>query len=154
MDEFRCKVELRQSETGPGRLIGTLLAYDQRASDRPERFEAGSLRWPDNGVILRRQHNRHEPVMRVIPEVRGSAVVLDSPLPDTRAGRDLATEFRAGLFSGLSVEFRSTGETYRGGERIIKSALLTGCAAVDEPSYSGSLAEVRERGHEDRPIWL
>ena len=156
VDEIRCRIELAEDRErqGPGRLVGRLLTYGERASDRPERFEAGALKWPHNGIVLRRQHDRGQPIMRVIPETRASEVVIDAPLPDTRAGRDTAAEIRGGLFVGLSIEFRSTGEQFRGGERVIKSALLTGAGLVDQPSYTSSLVEVRERGHEDRPIWL
>lgn len=153
--EIRCAIEIREGDPGrPPRLVGILLRYRERAADRPERFEAGALKWPHNGVVLRRQHNRAEPVMRVIPETRGSEVIIDTEVPDTRSGRDTISEIRSGLFRGLSVEFRSTGEQFRNGERVITSALLTGAGLVDEPSYAGSRVEVRERGHEDRPIWL
>ena len=38
MTELRCAVELRadDSRQSPGRIVGTLLTYGQRASDRPE----------------------------------------------------------------------------------------------------------------------
>ena len=155
MDEIRCAVELRADETrqSPGRLSGTLLTYGERATDRAEMFEAGALRWPDNGVVLRRQHQRGAPIMRVVPEVRGNQVVLDVPLPDTAAGRDAAAEIRAGLFSGLSVEFRATAQKYTAGVRRITGALLSGAGLVDEPSYPGSTAEVRQRTARRR-LWL
>ena len=91
--------------------------------------------------------------MRVVPEVRAGAVVIDAPLPDTSAGRDAAREIRDGLFTGLSVEFRSTGERYVGGVRRIRSALLNGAGLVDEPSYTGSRVEVRGRQGRRR-LWL
>ena len=101
MDEIRCAVELRadDSRQSPGRLYGVLVTYGERASDRPEIFEADSLSWPESGVILNRQHERTSPVMRVVPELRGDSVVVDAPLPDTQAGRDTATEIRQGLFT-------------------------------------------------------
>ena len=60
MDEIRCAIELRadDSRESPGRIVGTLVTYGERASDRPELFEAGSLTWPDGGVVLNRQHTR------------------------------------------------------------------------------------------------
>lgn len=137
----------------PFRLSGVLLTYGERAADRPELFEAGALSWPNNGIVLRRQHQRGQPIMRVIPEARGQEVVLDAPLPDTAAGRDAAAEIRAGLLGGLSVEFRATKQQIAGGVRRIRGALLTGAGLVDEQSYPGSTAEVRGKV-ERRRLWL
>ena len=38
MDEIRCKIEVREDESrlSPGRIVGTLITYGERASDRPE----------------------------------------------------------------------------------------------------------------------
>ncbi len=153
-DEIRCAVELREdgSRTSPGRLVGTLIRYGEKAADRPELFEFGALSWPSNGVLVRRQHARGEPIMRVVPEVRGGAVILDQPLPDTVAGRDAATEIRGGLFAGLSVEMRVTKDRHVGGVRRISHALLTGAGLVDSPSYRGSRVELRQR--QRRRLWL
>ena len=109
-DTLIVPIELRaadEARPGPGRLFGTLLTYGERAADRPEVFEPGSLTWPADGVVLRRQHVRAAPIARVVPEVRGGAVVIDQSLPDTAAGRDAAAEVRAGLFRGLSIEFHA-----------------------------------------------
>ena len=59
MRELRCAIELRadDSRQSPGRITGTLLTYGKRASDRPEVFADGALRWDDGGVILNEQHN-------------------------------------------------------------------------------------------------
>ena len=147
MNEFRCAIEFREDETraSPGRLVGTLLRYGERAADRAERFEAGSLRWPDEGIVLNRQHSRTSPIARVKPEERNGAVVVDTLLPNTVAGRDAAAELRSGLFSGLSVEFQAVRERFESGVRIIQDAVLTGVGLVDIPAYAGSSAEVRKR---------
>ena len=136
----------------PGRITGTLLTYGERASDRAEMFEPGALRWPDNGIVLRRQHQRATPIMRVLPEVRGNQIVVDAPLPDTTAGRDAAAEIRAGLFKGLSVEFKATAQRFAGGVRHITGALLNGAGLVDTPSYAGSAVEVRARTARRRAV--
>ena len=154
MNEIRSfAIELREDETrqSPGRLVGTILTYGERASDRAEVFEAGALSWPEDGIVLNRQHNRAAPIMRVKPEVRGAAVVVDQPLPDTAAGRDAAREVREGLFRGLSVEFRAVRQAYRDGVRYIQEAGLWAVGLVDAPSYAGSTAEVR--GKRVR-VWL
>ena len=146
-------VELREDESrrSPGRLVGTVLTYGERASDRAEIFETGALTWPADGVTLNRQHQRGAPIMRVTPEVRGDAIVIDVPLPDTAAGRDAAAEVRAGLFKGLSVEFRAIKEAYRAGVRYIQEAGLWAVGLVDTPSYTGSTAEVRTKRTR---VWL
>ena len=138
-------VELREdsSRQSPGRLMGTALTYGEQASDRAEVFEPDSLTWDPAGIIVNRQHARTSPIMRVVPEVRGLAVVIDAPLPDTQAGRDAAREVREGLFRGLSIEFRAVRQTYRDGIRYLSQAVLFACALVDTPSYTGSVAEVR-----------
>ena len=153
--EIRCALELRedQSRQSPGRIFGTLLTYGERAVDRAEMFEAGSLQWPSNGIVLNRQHERGSPIMRVIPSVVGQAVVIDAPLPDTAAGRDTAAEVRAGLFNGLSVEFKAIKEKFDGGVRKIGRAVLRAAAVVDSPSYAGSAVEVRDRKRRRR-VWL
>ena len=156
MDELRCALELRadDSMTSPGRLTGVLLTYGERASTRSETFAQDALKWPTDGIVLRRQHQRGAPIMRVVPELRGSQIVIDVPLPDTAAGRDAAAEIRGGLFRGLSVEFRATSQRFAGGVRQIQAALLKGAGLVDSPDYVGSLVEVRGRAAGRRRLWL
>ena len=43
MDEFRCAIEIREQE-GVNRLVGVLMNYGERAKDRAEVFEPGSLK--------------------------------------------------------------------------------------------------------------
>ena len=104
MTELRCRIEYREDDTGrgPGRLFGRLMRYGERAGDRPELFEPGALAWPADGVVLRRQHARAAPIMRVVPELRadGREVWIDTLLPDTAAGRDAAIEVRSGSCAG------------------------------------------------------
>ena len=152
--EIRCGIELRADDdmASPGRVVGTLIRYGERSGDRPEVFAPGALRWPPEGIVLRRQHNRTAPITRIVPEVRDGAVVLDAPLPDTQAGRDAATEIRSGLLTGLSIEFRALRQNYAGGVRNVTDALLAGAGLVDSPSYRGSRVEVR--GERRRRLWL
>ena len=154
-DEIRCAVEFREDtdRTGPGRLVGTVLTYGQRAKDRAEVFEKDSLSWPTDGVVLNRQHARGAPIMRVIPELRGDALVIDTELPDTSSGRDAATEIRSGLMRGLSVSFQAQRQAFVGGVRRIQSAAMTAIGLVDSPSYNAPV-EIRQR-RDGRPrLWL
>ena len=129
------QIEVRLAEDperrGPGILEGVLLPYETRASDRPELFEAGSMTWPADGVLLREMHRRESPLARFIPEATETEVRVKIQLPDTTAGRDAATNVRAGVLKGLSVEFHAVRETVRAGVRVIQAAVLTGAGLVD-----------------------
>ncbi len=157
MTELRCAIELRADDAreSPGRIVGTLVTYGERAGDRAELFTPGALTWPDGGVILNEQHNRQAPIMRFVPTVEGRQVRIDAALPDTQRGRDAATMVRNGTFTGLSVEFRARRETRSaGGVREIHAAELGGAGLVDSPSYRGSSVEVRHKGRRRRRLWL
>ena len=150
MDEIRCEIRLAEEAEGkPTRLVGTLMQYGERALDRAEIFEVGSLTWPDSGIIINRQHTRTAPIMRVIPIVEGNEVRIDAPLPDTSAGRDAASEIRSGLFRGLSVEFKATAQNIVSGVRRITAAVLSGAAIVDSPSYEAATVEARAKAEKD-----
>ena len=59
--------EIRQAEDpsreSPGRLVGTLLTYEERARDRNEVFRRGALTWPADGILINEQHNRQAPIL-------------------------------------------------------------------------------------------
>ena len=150
--EIRCTLEIREDDTrtSPGRLYGTLITYGAQASDRAELFEDGALSWPADGIVINRQHLRGAPIMRAVPELRGSDLVIDQALPDTVAGRDAAEEIRGGLMRGLSVEFSAKRQSIVAGVRRIREAVLGAAGLVDDPSYSGSLVEVRHSADSDR----
>ena len=155
MREIRCAIELRQDDDrqSPGRIVGTLLTYGKRASDRAEMFADGALSWPEGGVVLNEQHNRAAPILRFTPTVDGAEVRIDAPLPDTQRGRDAATMIRNGTMTGLSIEFRSSREGVRAGVREVRQAVLVGAAVVDSASYAGDL-EVRAGRAQRRRVWL
>ena len=140
---FEVRQEADPSRESPGRLVGTLLTYEQRANDRPEVFVRGALTWPATGILINAQHNRAAPILRAIPYLDGDQVKIDAALPNTTAGRDAAENLRQGVYTGLSVEFASRSEGRRGPLREIRSALLGGAALVDSSSYKGSTVEVR-----------
>ncbi len=137
----------------PGLIVGVLMPFEKRASDRPEMFERGSLSWPDGGVVLREQHNRQAPITRFIPEDMGDELRVSFALPDTARARDAAALIRNGTLRGLSVEFRAERETFRDGLRVVQKALLVGAGLVDSPSYADSSVEVRSTGRRRR-LWL
>ena len=123
------------------------MTYGTRANDRPETFEPGSLYWPaESGILIREQHNRQAPIVKVVPYVEGREVRINAPLLNNTRGRDIAEAMRGPnpIFTGLSVEFRAERESRRGGLRVISRALLGGAGLVDTPSYLESTVEVRE----------
>ena len=151
------QIEIRLAEDpdrrGPGILEGTLLPYETRAQDRPEMFESGSMTWPADGVLLREMHKRESPLARFIPEATDTEVRVKIALPDTTAGRDAATNVRAGVLKGLSVEFRAIRETMRAGVRVIQAAVLTGAGLVDSGAYAAATVEARAKTRRRR-FWL
>ena len=111
-----CEVRFQEDETrlSPGRLSGTLLTYETRASDRSELFTRGALYWPDTGITVNDQHDRKQTIVRAVPFLDGDAVKIDVELPDTQRGRDAAVNVRSGTLTGLSVEFFAEKEARRG----------------------------------------
>ena len=158
-ETFECEIRLQDDpdRASPGRLTGILMPYLTRASDRNELFELNSLSWPDDGVLVRRMHQRGAPIVKAVPFVEGSALRIDAALPNSTAGRDAAEELRSGILQGLSVEFTSVKETRRNGMRIIQKAILGGAGLVDVASYQGAKAELRAKSDIQRRIarlWL
>ena len=147
MPNILCEVRFQEDETreSPGRLVGVLMNYSERASDRAEMFDPGALYFPPTGIVVNEQHERKSPILRTMPTIDGKAVVLDAPFPNTTRGRDAATMMREGVLTGLSVEFYPEKETRRNGLRVIQRAFVPRAGLVDDPSYLGSKAEVREQ---------
>ena len=148
---FYIPVEIREDLTrqSPGRLVGRLLTYGERAQDRAEVFEDNALEWDAGGVVLDLQHNRRRPVVRFTPEVVGREVRVDVPLPDTLDGRDAATLVRNGTLRELSIAFVALEEFEKNGLRVVKRARLVGAGLVDSGAYDAPVA-VRAR----RRLWL
>ena len=145
MDEIRCSIEVREIE-GVNRLVGVLMPYGERAKDRAELFEVGSLSWDDpKGIVVNRMHKRSSPIMRVVPIEVDGRLTVDTPIPSTAAGLDALAEIRSGLLTSLSVEFRAIRQSTVAGVRRISQATLWGAALVDAGSYESATVEARAR---------
>ena len=158
-ETFECEIRLQDDpdRASPGRLTGILMPYETRASDRAEMFENDALAWPEDGILVRRMHDRSSPIVKVVPFMDGKNLRIDAPLLNSTAGRDAAEEIRSGVLTGLSVEFSATKETRRNGIRIIQSAILAGAGLVDFSSYTLAKAELRARSDVQQRIarlWL
>ena len=126
MDEIRCSIKIEDRAEGQPSLTGTLMVFGQQATDRPERFERGSLTWAESGIVLNRMHIRGAPILRFKPIEKDGKLIVDEPFPSTTAGADALAEVRSGLLRGLSVEFRSIKETFVNGVRVITKKYLGG----------------------------
>lgn len=149
--EIRAKVEIRASESSPGRLVGTIIEMGRVAGDRREVFTPGSIRWPEGGVRLLAEHRGRE-VMRFAPVEEGAALRIDAALPDSRLGREVAAEVRSGQKQGLSVEFFAVAEEQVQGVREVRHALVDAAALVKEGAYQQATVELRNRNR--RRVWL
>ena len=134
-----------------GRTIaGTALRYGERSPSHRERFAPGAFGSLADGV--NRVFNLHHNPLQAIAWTdgggltlrdTGEALELEARAPAIPAG-DLAIRgLEAGSLGGLSVEFRAEAERRDGDTRIIERATLAGVGLVANPSYPGSLAEVR-----------
>lgn len=152
--EVRCKVECRAGaeDTGPGRIVGTLIEMGRIAGDRREIFTPDSIQWPAGGVRLLSEHRGRE-VMRFVPKAQGSQLLIDEPLPDSALGRELAREIRTGVKAGLSIEFHAVQEAVVSGVREVRRAIVDAAAAVGEGAYDQATVEVRHK-RRAAPVWL
>ncbi|MCY4057617.1 MAG: hypothetical protein OXG44_06420 [Gammaproteobacteria bacterium] len=144
-DTFRCKVELRESESGPT-LEGVILQEGRAAQGgRAEVFAPGSVVWPSDGIgILTRHLGPVE--TRAIPE-RSDNGELRISVPATPA---LVAAVKAGK-DGMSVEFVAHREQRTaGGVREIERAMVDAATLTSNPEYP-TRAELRER---KVAVWL
>lgn len=159
-DRFSARVELREAgpdapEGSPGRIVATLLRYgDASGVGGTETFERGALRWPDRGIRIDVDHlsspvkgSLQQPVALAVPflSADGLEVRIDAPLAPTQQARDLAALMRLGMYESASVEFRNSRNRWSAGVRHVVSAELVAAALTDNPSYSGTSAEIRNK---------
>ena len=146
MDTFIAAVEIRESDGGGQRLVGTILQEGRAASVRPEVFAPGSLVWAADGIAIRTEHRGAE-VARAVP--------VRSPTGEIRISAIATPEIRAAYASGkrfLSAEFQPLAEIRTVGNiREIQRAFVGAAALVRSPEYVQARAEVRERAARRRP---
>ena len=164
---IRADIEIRGGAEGaPPRLQGVLMRYGATGMGGTEKFAAGALEWPTDGIRIDADHGSSPargaaqiPLLRTVPVVSddGAEVRIDAPLPDTSACRDLAVLMRSDppLYRAMSVEFRAKRSTYSNGVRTITKAQLLGAALTSNPLYEDTSVEVRA---DDQPtrrrVWL
>ena len=161
---FECRAALEVEEVvgQPLRIHGMALPYMVQAVDRREQFRAGSLTWKT--VLLRSLHTQGiSPPLAIHPggvalDDRADGLHVRAELPDTTAARDAVALVKAGILTGLSVEFvprthvfdRSSGVTTHTG------AELRGVALVEKSAYPTSVEARGLRLHlpAGMPAWL
>ena len=153
--ELHSAIELHADASGPGRLSGVLMTYNEPVADsRGHVFLRDSLTWEDDGILLNLSHDRKQPLMRIQPTVEGDRVLLAAALPDTQRGRDAAIMVRNHTFRGLSAEVQVRGARMVNGRREITAAHLAAAALVDTPAIRSATVEVHERQRTRRRVWL
>ncbi len=162
---YAAGLEIRAGGDGkPDVLTGIALPYGERATMGrfSEEFRAGSLKPAADGVLLNAMHDRGRPLARTPGTLRlldgPDALRIEADLPDTVEARDTAALVRAGVLTGLSVEFRiagADGERWEGAHRVVTSATLGAIAVVDKPAYPGASLEARWKAAQARiaPAW-
>lgn len=130
-------------------IAGTLLRYDDTADlggGIKERFLPGSVRWESVGLNL--QHDRSKPVARTPDSLEisddGEQITLRAEPVGPYADEALQL-VRAGLLTGLSVEFMPARQRWDGNTLVIAEAELVGAGLVDRAAYPESSASVRHR---------
>ena len=136
----------------PGHIRGVLVTYGEQAKDRPDVYEAGSLGWPDRGIVLNEMHDRQQLIKRFSPYLDGAELRVDFPLPATQRGRDAAQMIKDQTYTGLSIEVAraSIVATYRAGVRHITRGTLVAAALVDESAFLGSVVDVHAKREVNR----
>ena len=132
--------EFRVDDDG---ISGTIIRYGDRSSfgDWSEEFLPDSISFDD--MIVNLQHDRSRPVARTGGAgltITNGPESLDASIsfPETVYGREARELVSAGILRGFSMEFRASGERWKGRHRVVLAARMTGFAIVDKPAYTDS----------------
>ena len=147
MLEYRT-AEIRAEADGRT-LAGLALPFEveTRLSARLwERFAKGSVQ-PSGDAVLNLFHDVGRPIARepssLTFEGREDGLYMSAAIPETRDGDDALTLVRAGIATGLSVEFRALTERHVKGVRIVERATVSGLALVTRAAYPSTHVEAR-----------
>ena len=142
----RRATELR---AGDGRtLSGLAVPYGVETTfgGQRERFEIGSA-VSTREAVLNLHHRIDRPLARepntLRFESRADGLHMTATLPETAEANDALALVRAGVLSGLSVEFASVRERMADGVRVIEKAKIGGLAVVARAAYPTTRVEAR-----------
>ena len=130
------------------RLVGPAIRYGEVSESHRERFEAGAFNLGDGATrYLNVGHDSDIVIAHTGAglEFRDSRRALEvrATLPDIPAANRALDAVKAGELRGFSIEFHAEAERRESGIRVVERADLVGVGLVREPSYAGSVAEVR-----------
>ena len=142
----RRATELR---AGDGRtLTGLALPYHVETvfGGQRERFEARAAT-STGEAVLNLHHRVDRPLARepgtLRFEARADGLHMTADLPETAEANDALALVRAGVLTGLSVEFRADRERMADGVRVIEAATVAGAALVARAAYPSTYVEAR-----------
>ena len=155
--ELFAKIEFAEDgdRIGAGRIKGSLIRFEEVASDRPIMIAKGALSWnlENGGVVLNLQHDRTKHLARFTPTATADGLAVDVMLPDTAASRDAVTLIKSNVLQGISAEIIPESEDSVNGIRRVTKGRLVGAALVDGPSFKSSTVSVHARQGQRRRLW-
>ena len=133
-------VELREAEGGP-RLHATIIQEGRAArGGRAELFAPGAVTWPPDGIKIVTRHLGPAEVRAMPRRGADGAITVEA-----QATAGIVTAIRNGA-TGMSVEFYPIREVRTAaGVREIEAAYVDGACLTDNPEYSQTSAELRQR---------
>lgn len=122
-----------------------LIPYGEQGSPSggPLTINAGTVRIPDEPIVVNMQHDAHRPVGKTTRiEETDAGIEVSVQIANTTLGNDLLEEVAFGLRTGISCEL---DECVRAGG-ILQDSILTGAGFVTEPAFASArvMAELTE----------
>lgn len=122
-----------------------LIPYGEpgRPSSGALTINAGSVRIPDEDLIVNMQHDPHRPIGKTTRvEETAEGIEVSVRVANTTLGNDLLEEVAAGLRTGISCELDECVQS--GG--VLKDSLLIGAGVVTSPAFASArvMAELNE----------
>ena len=119
-----------------GTLRYKLAPYNEKARDRDATFPEGSIDFSAaEGAIVNIEHDQFRPVGRLTNfESKPDGLYATVTLSDTTAGRDIFTEAKDGLRTGISMELSEMTPS----AGVIERSVLSGAGIVVNPALGSA----------------
>lgn len=125
------------------KIAGILIPWGETATDRPIRFQRGSITWPEP-FPLRAMHDGATELPLGLHGVNmeltdtAAALLVEATLPDTARADDVLALAGAGILTGLSGEVVLTDVDRTSSPATVKAARLVGVALVPTPALDSA----------------